>query len=155
MQDVGPIARIYNLAVANTVATFDTEPRSHEAQAEFLSHHDARHPVIVAELNGTVVGWAALSQWSERKAYDGTAEVSVYIDETWRGKGIGKRLLTDLIDLGRKAGLHTLLARIADGNEVSLRLHHQAGFQDVGVMREVGYKFQRWVDVHLLQLIFH
>ena len=153
-RDVDPIARIYNEAVRNTVSTFDTEPRTHEAQAEFLRHHDSRHPVIVAEIDGNVVGWGSLSQWSDRKAYEWTAEVSVYIDEHWRGKGIGRRILGDLISAGRKGGFHTLLARIADGNETSLHLHHGAGFQDVGVMRQVGFKFERWVDVHLLQYIY-
>lgn len=153
-QDVDSIARIYNEAVLSTVSTFDTEPRTLEAQAEFLHHHDSRHPVLVAELDRNVVGWGSLSRWSERNAYDRTAEVSVYIDEHWRGKGIGRRLLRELMAAGSRAGLHTLLARIADGNETSLRLHYGAGFHDVGVMHEVGYKFERWVDVHLLQFIY-
>ena len=150
-EDASAIAGIYNEAVRTTVATFDTEPRSVPHQVVWIEEHLPRYPVLVAQRSSVITGWASLSPWSDRKAYDGTAEVSVYVLGTERGKGIGKRLLAGLVERGRAMGLHTLLARIADGNEVSLHLHESIGFLRIGIMREVGWKFGRWVDVNLLQ----
>jgi L-amino acid N-acyltransferase YncA len=108
----------------------------------------------VAEQSGQVVGWASLSRWSDKAAYDGTAEISVYVSESQQGRGIGKRLLTDIVAAGQSAGLHTLIARITAGNAVSLHLHKQIGFTEVGTLREVGHKFGRYLDVHILQKIY-
>jgi L-amino acid N-acyltransferase YncA len=149
--DVPALAEIYNEAVRTTVATFDTEPRSEAAQLEWYRHHDAAHPVLVAEHAGRAIGWASLSQWSDRRAYDGTAEVSFYVTSAHRGHGVGRTLLTRLVEGADRLGVHVLLARIADGNAVSLHLHETLGFRRVGVMHEVGWKFDRWVDVHLLE----
>ena len=151
IDDAPSIAAIYNDAVATTVATFDTEPRSLDAQRAWLREHTPPWAVWVAEASASVVGWASLSRWSERKAYDSTAEVSVYVAAERRGQGWGGRLLDRLVLESDAAGFHTLLARVADPNPVSLRLHLQRGFVPVGVMREVGRKFDRWVDVRLLQ----
>ncbi len=153
-RDATGIARIYNEAVAHTTATFDTQPRSLATQREWLRRHDARHPVIVAVSGSELAGWASLSPWSERKAYDGTAEVSVYVDPQYRGRGIGRLLLGALLREGKRLGLRTLLARIAEGNPVSLRLHKSAGFRRVGTMHTVGFKFGRWIDVHLLEYLY-
>jgi L-amino acid N-acyltransferase YncA len=153
-EDASAIAGIYNEAVRTTVATFDTEPRSVPHQVAWIEEHLPRYPVLVAQRSSGILGWASLSPWSDRKAYDGTAEVSVYVLGTERRRGIGKRLLADLVERGRAMGLHTLLARIADGNEVSLHLHESIGFLRIGIMREVGWKFGRWVDVNLLQYLY-
>jgi L-amino acid N-acyltransferase YncA len=149
--DVPALAEIYNEAVRNTVATFDTEPRSIDAQREWLRHHDSAHPVLVAEREGEVVGWASLTPWSDRRAYDGTAEVSFYVRAEVQGRGIGRALLSTLVARADALKLHALLARIADGNAVSIHLHESVGFRPAGVMKEVGYKFGRWIDVHLLE----
>ncbi len=151
--DCPSIADIYNDAVRTTTATFDTDPRSVQDQVDWLRGHDMRHPVLVAEDRGTVVGWASLSPWSDRKAYADTAEVSVYVRPPSRGRGVARRLLTALVADGEHEGLHVLLARIADGNAVSRRLHEALGFRSVGVMHEVGYKFGRRIDVELYELI--
>jgi L-amino acid N-acyltransferase len=145
---------IYNDAVATTVATFDTEPRSREEQLRWLREHRPPYVALVAESEGEVVGWASLSRWSERRAYAGTAEVSLYVAAPRRGAGIGRLLLARLLEEGERAGFHTLLARVADGNAISLHLHTALGFRSVGVMKEVGMKFGRRIDVHLLQRIF-
>lgn len=149
--DAGPIAAIYNEAVRTTVATFDTTPRSREAQRQWLADHAGRLPVLVAEREGTILGWASLSAWSDRRAYDGTAEVSFYVRRDHQGRGIGRRLLEELIRDAGTRGLHTLVSRIADANPVSTHLHRSLGFRSIGVMREVGFKFDRWVDVELFQ----
>jgi phosphinothricin acetyltransferase len=149
--DVPAITEIYNEAVRTTTGTFDTEPRSLTDRMEWFRSHDARHPVLAAESVGRVVGWGSLSAWSDRRAYDGTGEVSVYVGESDRGRGVGRHLLQALVQSATELGFRTLLARIAAGNEVSLHLHSALGFRSVGVMREVGTKFGRRLDVHLLQ----
>ncbi len=152
--DASGIRRIYNDAVRTTTATFDTQPRTLRAQRAWLRHHGRRHPALVALRDGRLIGWAALSPWSDRKAYEGTAEVSVYVDRRSRGKRVGTTLLRALLEEGRKGRMRTLLARIAEGNPASLRLHAAAGFRRVGTMHEVGFKFGRWVDVDLLEFLF-
>ena len=152
--DLKAITDIYNEAVVTTDATFDLETKTEEEQGIWLAGHDRMHPVFVAELDGTVVGWASLSEWSSRSAYAGTAEISLYIKEEFRGQGAGRKLLEDIMLEGEKVGLHTVLARITTGNNVSIRLHESAGFEQVGVMREVGQKFGRMLDVLLMQRIY-
>jgi len=149
--DAPAIASIYNHAVVHTVATMDTEPRSVPAQLRWLDEHVPPWLAVVAESGGRVVGWASLSRWSDRPAYATTAEVSVYVDAAVHGRGAGGALLDHLLEAARQAGFHSLLARVAGGNEVSLGLHLRRGFVRVGVMREVGWKHSGWVDVHLLE----
>jgi len=154
VEDIKAITDIYNEAVLTTDATFDLEPKTEEEQGVWLASHDQMHPVLVAELDGVVIGWASLSEWSSRAAYDGTAEISLYIKDEFRGKGFGRRLLEDIMREGGRAGLHTVLARITTGNAVSIHLHESVGFEHVGVMREVGRKFDRMLDVLLMQRIY-
>lgn len=149
--DAAAILAIYNDAVARTVATFDTEPRSRPAQEGWMREHDDPFVILVAVSERRVVGWAALSRWSSRRAYDRTAENSVYVAVGWRGHGIGSALLAHLVRHADERGFHCVIARIAEGNPASERLHAAAGFRRVGVLREVGWKFQRWVDVGVWQ----
>jgi L-amino acid N-acyltransferase YncA len=149
--DARAIAAIYNDAVATTVATMDTEPRSEEDQLRWLADHQPPYVVLIAMLKEEVVGWASISRWSDRRAYATTGEVSVYVDRPRRGEGIGRALMARLVEEADRAGFHSLLARIADGNAVSLHLHDSLGFRNIGAMREVGWKFGRWVDVYLLE----
>ena len=154
IRDLRSVLGIYNEAVLNTVATFDTETRSLPQQAAWFENHDERHPVLVAEEEGDVVGWASLSAWSDRRAYDDTAEISLYVRSDRRGRGIGKALMAALVEAGKNRRLHAIIARIAGGNEISIHLHRSAGFDDIGVMREVGFKFGKRIDVHMMQLIY-
>ena len=154
LDDAPAIARIYNDAVMNTVATFDTQPVSDEIQRERLDHHGERYPVVVARSVDGVIGWASLSAWSDRCAYSVTAELSVYVQSDARGGGAGQLLARAVLDRGRAAGLHTVLARMESGNDVSLHIMAKLGFRDIGIMRQVGYKFDRRLDVTLMQLIY-
>ena len=147
--DQQAIMEIYNDAVANTTATFDTEPRSLQKQVEWFNKHKKNHPVLVAEEDNKVIGWASLSPWSDRCAYDTTVEVSVYVDKNFRGKGIGSTLLE-----GKKLNNHTVLSRISEGNEISIHLHEKLGYRHIGVMKEVGFKFGKFLDVNMMQLIY-
>jgi L-amino acid N-acyltransferase len=149
--DAEAIRSIYNDAVRTTTATFDTEPRGPVAQRRWMAAHAPPYSVLVAERDGRVVGWASLSAWSDRRAYDATAEVSEYVAAAERGHGIGRAMLGRLLRDADRRGFHSMIARIADGNRASLRLHRAFGFRRIGVMREVGLKFGRRIDVHLLQ----
>lgn len=153
-KDVKAITDIYNEAVLTTDATFDLEPKTEEERGVWLASHDRMHPVLVAELDGVVVGWASLSEWSTRCAYADTVEISLYIKEEYRGKSAGRKLLEDILREGEKVGLHTVLSRITTGNTISIHLHESFGFEHVGVMREVGQKFGQKLDVLLMQLIY-
>ena len=152
-KDLGPINEIYNQAVTTTTATFDTEPKTLEERRQWFEHHGPAHPVLVAQSEAGVCGWASLSEYSPRAAYARTVEISIYISEESRGKGIGKRLLHAILAEARALGHHTILARITADNPVSVRLHENAGFEMVGTMREVGFKFGRLLDVHIMQLV--
>jgi L-amino acid N-acyltransferase YncA len=154
LADLTQITEIYNDAVKKTTATFDTEPKTPEQQEDWFSNHDDRHPVMVAEDDGLVVAWASLSRWSDRFAYAETAEISVYVREEHRRKGIGKQLMAAIIREGKTSGLHTVIARIAGSNKVSVDLCRSFGFQYIGTMREAGKKFDTLLDVHLMQLIY-
>ncbi|MBM4446729.1 MAG: N-acetyltransferase family protein [Chloroflexi bacterium] len=154
LADLGQITEIYNDAIEKTTATFDTEPKTLEEQESWFVNHDASHPILIAGQDGLIVGWTSLSQWSDRCAYCDTAEISLYVKEEYRGKGIGKELMKAIIQKGKTAGLHTVIARIADGNDVSIELCESFGFQHIGTMREVGKKFGNLLDVHLMQLIY-
>jgi len=151
-EDLPAVTAIYNDAVARTTGTFDTEPKTLEQQREWFDRHDASHPVIVAEEGGRVVAWASLSAWSDRCAYARTAEVSVYVDESARRRGLAGALLDELLRLGRAAGVAQAMARITSDNEVSLRLHERRGFVVAGRLKRVGEKFGKILDVHILQL---
>jgi len=154
VEDLNRITQIYNEAVQTTVATFDTEPKTLEEQRAWFENHGAKHPVFVAEEDGVISGWASLSKWSERLAYSDTAEISLYIKEEFRGRGIGRKLMEAIVGEGERVGLHTLIARIAGENSVSIHLHESLGFKRIGVMREVGRKFGKLLDIHLMQKIY-
>jgi phosphinothricin acetyltransferase len=151
--DCAAIAEIYNEAILATTATFDTIPKTAQERQQWLKAHDERHPVLVAEVEGQVVGWAALSRWSDRPAYDRTAETSFYVKSEHRGRGIGRQLKAAIVAQARRLGFHSLIARVAEGSQESLHLNAQAGFVHVGTLKEVGFKFGRWLDVHILQLM--
>ena len=152
--DVPAITVIYNDAIAHTVATFDMEQKTLEEQREWFDGHGARYPILVALLEEEVVGWASLSSWSDRCAYADTAEISVYVQDSFRGRGVGKELTGRVLQAGKEAGLHTVLARIESGNAASIHIFEKFGFEHVGVMREVGFKFGRLHDVSIMQLIY-
>jgi phosphinothricin acetyltransferase len=151
-QDCPAILDIYNDAVLHTTASYDFEPRSLEhRQAWFDDHERSDYAVFVAEAEDGVVGWSSLSRYHDRFGYRFTCENSVYVAASHRGRGIGALLLAPLIDTARQRGLHTILAAIDGANEASLRLHRRFGFVEVGRFREIGHKFDRWLDVVYLQ----
>ncbi len=149
--DLSAIADIYNDAVLNSIATFDTELARLDEYDGWLD--ERRHPyaVLVAEREGEVVGWAALKAFASKPSYRFTAENTVYVRADMRGKGVGKALLARLLEVAAENGFRTVIARIAAPNPASVRLHRRLGFRRVGVEREVGHKFGRWLDVVVMQ----
>lgn len=153
--DAEAIASIYNEAILTTTATFDTETKTAAERLQWLQAHDERHPILVALVGGKVVGWASLSKWSDRCAYADTAETSFYVQSTSRGRGIGRALKEAIVAEARRLKFHTLIARVAQESHESLHLNLSTGFVLVGTLKEVGQKFGRRLDVHILQLMLH
>ncbi|MCA9310428.1 MAG: N-acetyltransferase [Phycisphaerales bacterium] len=156
--DLPAIFAIYNDEIRNGTATFDTEPMSAQRQDEWLAAHtpDTYAAFVAGDPgfapNHGVLGWATLSPWSNRCAYARAAEVSVYVHREARGHRVGHALLRHLVDHAPQHGVFVLLARIAEGNPVSIRLHESVGFREIGVMRRVGEKFGRILDVTVMDL---
>lgn len=152
--DLPAITEIYNHAVLTSTATWDLAPVTLDERREYLEvRRAAGHAVLVAEVDGQLRGWAGYGRFSPRAGYDATVEHGIYVTEEARGLGIGRSLLTALIDHARTAGLHVLVGRLAADNHVSYRLHTSLGFAEVGRMPQVGRKFGRWLDLVWMALI--
>ncbi|MBC8081377.1 MAG: N-acetyltransferase [Gorillibacterium sp.] len=150
--DVPAILRIYNYSVECSTATFDLEPQTLEYRMEWFSHYGERYPLIVAEWEGVTVGYSSLSQFRTKPAYDPTVELSVYIDEAYQGRGIGNRLVEEILLRGKALGFHSVISGITAGNEISVKMHEKFGFHLIGCFKEVGMKFGKWHDVLFYQL---
>jgi phosphinothricin acetyltransferase len=158
VDDAGAIREIYNHEVLNTTATFDLVPRSLDEQRDWLASRQGAFAAIVAvdaSLGGALMGFASLSPYKERAAYRTTVEDSVYVHRDAHGRGIGKLLLNRLLDVATESGFHAVVARIEAGGTASRALHASCGFALVGVEREVGRKFNRWLDVAVMQCVLH
>jgi len=151
--DLHAINDIYNYYVLHSTCTYQEELESLEGRQRWFEQHDARHPVTVAEFNGRVVGWASLSAYHPRSAYRHTVENSVYVHHDYHGRGIGSALLRDLI--GRAAALahHAIIAGIDGEQTASVALHAKFQFQTAGHLKQVGFKFGRWLDVVYMELL--
>ena len=154
LKDVPAITNIYNDAILHSTATFDTEVKSIDNRIVWFHEHPDKYPIVVAEEYGEVVGFASMTRWSDRAAYDDTAEISIDIHADFRGKGLGNQLMQAIIQKGKEGGLHCVLSRITEGNDMSIHLHKKYGFETVGVLREVGRKFNRLLDVTMMQLLY-
>jgi L-amino acid N-acyltransferase YncA len=150
-EDAEAIRQIYNLEVTTSTATFDLVPRSLEDQRAWLEARSGAHAVLVATVDETVVGFGSLSPWRDRPAYATTVEDSVYVHRDHHGQGVGKALLSALVDTATAHGFHACMARIVGGHEASIALHRACGFEVVGTEREVGRKLGRWLDVILME----
>jgi L-amino acid N-acyltransferase YncA len=144
--DLPAIAEIYNDAVLTSVATFDLEPQPPELFAARVASTRPGDHVLVAEADGRVVGMAYAATYRPRPAYDGTRETSVYLAPDARGRGVGRTLYAQLLRRVDADDIHTCLAVIAEPNAASEALHVALGFERVGTLREVGRKFDHWVD---------
>jgi phosphinothricin acetyltransferase len=150
-EDAEAIRRIYNLEVTESTVTFDLVPRTPEDQHAWLAEHGGVHPAVVAESGGEVVAFGSLAPYRSRPAYATTVEDSVYVRRDCRGLGCGRAVVSELVRLATLHGFHAVMARVVGGHEASIGLHRACGFELVGVEREVGRKFGRWLDVVLMQ----
>ena len=153
LQDAEGIRAIYNREVLEGTATFDLRPRSPEEQRRWLTYRSGAHAVMVAVEDGEVIGFGSLSAYRDRPAYSTTVEDSVYVALGHQGQGVGRVLLEALVEAAERRGFHTVIGRIAGGNAASVALHRRCGFELVGVEREVGRKFRRWLDVTIVQRV--
>ena len=151
LDDAAAIRAIYNLEVETSTATFDLVGRSLEDQRTWIAARQGVFSAVVADEAGEVVGFASLSPYKERAAYRTTVEDSVYVRRDQQGRGVGRALLTYVVDLAAVRGFHAVMARIEGGSEASRALHAACGFELVGIEREVGRKFGRWLDIALMQ----
>ena len=152
--DAVAILDIINYNILNATALYDYSIRSLAQQESILETKIlAGFPVIVAENNGEVVGFGMYAEFRFREAYKFTVEHSVYVSHNHQGLGIGKLLLTELIQLAKQQGLHTMIGVIDAENQNSINFHHQFGFKTVGIIKESGFKFNRWLDSVFVQLI--
>jgi phosphinothricin acetyltransferase len=151
--DAEAILEIYNHEVVHTVATFDLVARSLNEQREWLTARSGAFAAIVAISDNVVVGFGSLSPYKERPAYRTSVEDSVYVHTGHQGRGIGKLLVTELLNVARVSGFHAVFARITASSTASRGLHSSCGFHLVGVEQEVGRKFNRWLDVALMQIV--
>lgn len=151
--DAAAIAAIYNQGIEDRVATLETEPRSPQERRGWLAGRDARHPVLVAERDGQVIGWASLNAFNPRAAYDHVADLSIYVERGLRGKGIGRALLARIIAEARQIGFHKIVLAAFPTNAAGMRLYEAMGFTRVGVYREQGRLDDRWVDVIVMEQI--
>jgi len=152
-RDVPGICEIYNSAIRSLTATFDTEEKSLEDRAAWLAAHTGPHPVFVALDGDTVAGWASLSPYISRIAAARTVESSVYLHPEYCGRGLGTQLMATLMPAARDLGHHAVIALITDGNEASVRLHRNFGYVEIGTLREVGWKFERWLDLLIMEAV--
>jgi phosphinothricin acetyltransferase len=151
--DLTAINRIYNHYVLTSTCTYQTEPETPEGRAAWFGAHGPTHPITVAEQAGQVVGWGSLSRYHPRAAWGRTVEDSVYVDAHHQRQGIGRALLADLVRRGAAVGHHAIIAGIDAEQAGSVALHAAEGFVTVGHLREVGFKFGRWLDVMYMQRV--
>ena len=151
LDDAEAIRAIYNPEVLESTVTFDLVPRTLEDQQRWLDEHSGAHPAVVAIDGESVVGFGSLSEYKPRPAYRTSVEDSVYVHRAYQGRGVGKVLLSSLLDLAVDHGFHAVFARIVGDHEASIALHAGLGFELVGREKEVGRKFGQWLDVVIMQ----
>lgn len=151
--DLMAINDIYNHYVRHSTCTYQEEPELLAGRQQWFRHHGKQHPIIVAIADGKVVGWGSLSAYHIRSAYRRTVENSVYVHHEQHRRGIGSLLLQDLIQRARQLGHHAIIAGIDAEQTASVGIHTKFGFQKVGCLKQIGYKFNHWLDVIYMELI--
>jgi phosphinothricin acetyltransferase len=153
LSDAGRIAEIYNYYIEHTIITFEEETiDADEIERRIQSVQGKNYPYLAYEKDGVLLGYAYLSNWRTRSAYDKTLETSIYLDISYIKKGIGNILYRQLIEESRKINIHSLIGVISLPNQASQKLHEKLGFQLIGNFKESGLKFDQWIDVEFWQL---
>lgn len=147
--DLPQLMDIYNYEVINGVSTLDLEPRTYEDRKQWFDQHNINHhPLIVAQVDGHITGYASLSSYREKEAYRSTVELSIYIAPADRHKKVATILMEKILEMAKEDDtLHTVVSVITSGNEASTKLHEKFGFTFCGTIREVGMKFGKYQDI--------
>jgi phosphinothricin acetyltransferase len=151
--DADAICTIFNQGIADRVATLETALRTPAERRAWLADRGPRHPVIVASADGAVVGWGSLNAFNARTAYDHVVGFSIYVERSWRGRGIGSQLLDRLIDRASELRYHKMVLAALAHNAAGVALYTRAGFSPVGIYHEQGQLDGHWVDVILMEKI--
>lgn len=150
--DLPAILAILNDAILNTTAVWSLTPVTLDQRRAWMADRKTKGlPILVSEQDGAVVGFASYGEFRAWEGYKHTVEHSIYVESTVRGRGIGRALLAALLDDAKRNGKHTMVAGIEAGNTASIRLHAGFGFVEAGCLRQVGRKFDRWLDLLLMQ----
>ncbi|WP_282121856.1 GNAT family N-acetyltransferase [Algibacter mikhailovii] len=155
LDDAQALLDIYNYYVLHTTVTFDIEPLSIEAFINKLNHINKDYPFIVFEVDDEILGFAYGSRFRPKPAYNYVAESTVYVKHGAQGKGIGSKLYAQLLEELKRTELHTVLGVLTIPNDASVKLHEKFGFQNVALLKEVGFKFDAWQNVGIWQLHLH
>lgn len=155
-KDLPAMLAIYNEVIENTTAVYDYQPHTLEMRRQWLQTKQQQGiPVWMVEENGTMLGFGSYGPFRAWAAYQYTVENSIYVAADARGKGVGSLLLPVIMNEARQSGMHTMIAGIDAGNVASIRLHQKFGFEQVALFREVGWKFNRWLDLVFLQVMLN
>lgn len=154
LEDLPQLLDIYNDIILHTTAVYDYEPHTLDMRRQwFETKRQQSFPVFVAEEHGIILGFSSIGSFRAWAAYKYSVENSIYVRADVRGKGIGKMLLQPLIEASKALGMHTIIAGIDATNAASIQLHKNFGFEKVAHFKQVGYKFNRWLDLTFLQLM--
>jgi phosphinothricin acetyltransferase len=145
--DLAAICSIYNQGIEDRIATLDAELKSSGEIADWYDAHGGRYAVLVAQEGGAIVGWASLNRYSHRCAYDGVADLSIYVARGWRNRGVGALLLAELEAAAVRNDFHKIVLFTLSFNALGRSLYRRRGFSEVGVFREQGKVDGRYVDV--------
>ncbi len=153
-KDIAPLLEIYNYEVLHSTSTFDLNPKTYEEWKDwYLAHNVGNHPLIVAEEDGQVAGYASLSSYREKEAYKSTVELSVYVGVDFRRQGIATALMEEILRMARQdSSIHTVVSVITSENAESEKLHNKMGFTFCGTIHEVGEKFGRYLSISNYEL---
>jgi len=152
-KDASQITDIYNYYILNTTVTFEKTPISEEDMKERVQQTQAKYPWLVLEIDGMIQGYAYVIEWKPRGAYRHSVESTVYLRSGQSGNGYGSELYHKLLEVLKQLNVHAVIGGIAQPNEGSIALHEKFGFEKVAHFKEVGYKFEQWVDVAYWQLL--
>jgi phosphinothricin acetyltransferase len=153
-EDAGAIAAIYNYYVVHTAITFETELVSEEEMRERIVRISTEYPYFVHEKDGFIVGYSYATLWKKRKAYCHTVESTVYVSPDHTREGVGTALMNRLMETLRQMHVHAVIACITIPNDESIALHEKLGFTKASHFRQVGWKFERWLDVGDWEIVF-
>ena len=154
LEDLPAILDIYNDVILNTTAVYSEKPHTMQMRQDWYNERIGNNfPVYVADCDGKIAGFSSYGHFRVWPCYRYTVEVSVYVEKSFRGKGISKKLLAALLGCARDKNMHAVIAGISADNTVSIALHQSFGFTEIAHFKEVGYKFGRWLDLKFFELL--